>query len=274
MSDVVGQIPEFTTDEPVETGSEGVIKDTNEQFVEETETPTEHPAEPTEETQEEEKPADNGEDTEQPEIPEDVLNKAVAKATEGLRGEIVDLRNKLAQATGNDRKLIQQQITQAEGKIDELKDVNPEDISLIEKVLQSKGYMTKEEVERREYESVKNQVLNNFLEKYPEYKPENDPDDMNWKALTGELSLYAAPKDPRKYADILERARQGTGKVVSDPSIPAKKRAIQVASAGGGGTQRSSSNGKTLSPQERLQYEQGGWSEEEINQIEKNLPNN
>lgn len=264
MSDIVGSIPEFTTDESVAPGVEEVKQPVVEETPEQKET-AELPAD-------QKKPVDEkvNEDTVQPEIPQEVLDKAVERATTGLRSEIVDLRTKLATATGNDRKLIKQDIVVAQEKLDELADVNPADIALIEKVIKSKGYVSKDELGKITYEQVKTQTLNTFLEKYPEYKPENDPNDINWKALQKELSFYRMPDDPAKITEILERSHKTVHPVVSDLNIPAKKRSLQVASAGAGGVQKSSSN-KTLSSEMRRHYEDGGWTKEEIDNIEKSL---
>ncbi len=273
MSDepnIIGQGAEFDPDGvPLNQASEEVKQPVTEEVIEETETP-ELPAESEQSDEQPAKAESQGEDTGQPAIDPELLQQEVTRATVGLRNEIVDLRNKLATATGNDRKITQQQLVTAEQNLDDLKDVNPGDIELVEKVLKSKGYLTKEEVAKMSYETAQNQILNSFLEKYPEYKPENDPDNINWKALMGEYTLYAKPEDPTQIATLLERSYKAIkGAVVSDRSLPAKKRAVQVASAGAGGSQRSSSSGKTpLSPEQRRVFQDGGWSEEEINRME------
>lgn len=260
MSNIVGSIPEFTTDDSVETGPEEVKQPVVEETPEEKETP-ELPAEP----QTEEQPAQVGEEQPEPDI-----SKEVAKATVGLRNEIVELRKELASARGNDRKLIQQEIIQKTEKIDELADVNPADVALIEKVLEKKGYIKKEDAMQMSRETVKTQILNNFLNKYPEFKPENDPGDKNWAALRAEYGLYAEPKDPLMVEKLLEKARLVVTPQVAPVNIPVKKRSLQVASSGAGGAQRTSS-GKTFDPTMRRHFEDGGWTPEEIANMEKIL---
>ena len=268
MPNVVGQIPDFTTDSS-EQGLEEVKQTITP--IEGTDTPTELPAE------EEQKPASLGEGTNEVEIPksdqQDLLNKSIERATTGLRNEIVELRRKLATATGNDRKLIQQDISKVQTSLDNLDDVNPDDVSLIEKVLRAKGYMTKEEAGRMNYETTKKEVLNNFLDRYPEYKPENDPEDLNWSSLQKELGLYRMPEDPRLINDILERAHRVIKpfSTNSDRSLPAKKRAIEVASMGAGGTGRSSATNKSLDADKKAMLRQGGFSDEDISNMEKRL---
>lgn len=270
MSDVVGKIPEFS-DGSMGTGEEEVKQGIGDELIpEETETPAELPAD--EQKNAEQKPDAQGvDDTDNDPVLDAKLNKALAKATEGLRNEIVGLKNKITSLGGNDRKLAEDQLIVTQQKLEDLTDVNPADISLIEKVLKSKGYVTKEEAQAVNYDTVQKQVLSTFLDKYPEYKPENDPENINWTRLVGEYGLYAKPKDPLQIANLLERSHKATIPVVSDRNLPEKKRALQVASAGSGGKGKSSSGGNTLTTQQRLMYEQGGWSAEEIEAMEKSL---
>src|SRR5258708_6389958 len=110
MSDapnVIGQGAEFDAEStPFKPQAPEEVKEpTADEAVEETETQAELPADA---ASADEQPADAvGEDTE-PEVPQDVLQREVARATKGLRDEIVDLRTELATATGNDRKIAQE----------------------------------------------------------------------------------------------------------------------------------------------------------------------
>lgn len=281
---VIGKIPDFTTDESVGEGIEEVKEPVVEETTEVKENTTELPA--GDESQQtpgsaEGESTSGTEDTgtEQPKAPlvdEEALAKAVERATKGLRDEIVDLKVKLRTAAQGDRKLIQTKIDTVQDKIDDLQDINPNDRELIKKVLKAEGYMTKQEAQQLSYQTAQNQILNTFLDKYPEYKPENDPDNTLWNKLLGEFSLYAAPKDPTQIATLLERSHKAIQKPevvkTSERNIPAQKRAVQVASAGAGGIQRSSSNvQRTFTAAERRAFEDGGWSEAEIQAMEKSL---
>lgn len=272
MSNVVGQIPEFDPNGSLMQGEQG-IEEPKETVVEETTDGTDTQAELPADPDEGEKPtADSGEDTEQQPNAGQDFNKALAKATEGLRNEIVGLKQQIAGLRGNDRELAQKQLIVAQNNLDELKDVNPEDVSLIEKVLKSKGYMTKEEALTANYETVQKQVLTQFLTKYPEYKPENDPDNTNWNRLIGEYGLYARPSDPYQIMNLLEKSHKVTTPVASGRNITIQKQVVKTASLGSGGKGRSSSGvTQTLSPEQRRIYQDGGWSEEEISEIEKSL---
>ena len=115
---IVGKIPDFTSDEGVQEESVEVKQEAiGEVAPEEKVTPAEPPAvsEESEEKPTEEAKAPLSDDTG---VPEEVLNKAVSRATEGLRHEVVELRRELAVARGTDRKVIQGKIENVQDKID------------------------------------------------------------------------------------------------------------------------------------------------------------
>lgn len=262
---IIGKLPEFSSDETPteETGQEEEKKATPEEEVEEEkETPSEPPAEETPAEEPEEKPEGEGDDGGQ-----------LIRQTEALKLERERLLAEIRDLRGERRDLKQQQITQVETAIDELKDVYPADVELIEKVLKTRGYIRQEDVDKRIYEENKNQQLESFLNKHPEYKPENDPKDTNWQMLQRELEYYRMPKDPKKVGDVLERAHKAlTGSYSVGQNVSAKKHLAKVAGSGGSGSKGPSSGGGTLSPEHKEAYRRGGWSEEEIKNIEKNLP--
>ena len=78
------------------------------------------------------------------------------------------------------------------------------------------------------------------------------------------------PEDPHQIRRVLDKAHKAISLNILDTSLPAKKRAVETASAGTGGTQRSSSS-KTLSSELRRRYEDGGWSKDEIKELEAKL---
>lgn len=251
---VLNMVPEFTDGGQAKEEVKTVLE------TEEKETPAEPPAESSED---EKKPAEKSEQ-------DNGSLDELRRASLGLQGEIARLRSEIVELRGQKRELKKEELFKAEQKLDDLQDVNPQDASLIERVLRSKGYVTKDEASKMYYKSVQDEELAKFLEKYPEYKPQNDPSDVNWKDLQTELALYKMPENPHQIREILERAHKAISKGTIDRSLPVKKEAIKTASVGAGGTQRSSS-GKTLSPEMRKRYEDGGWSAEEIKSIESRL---
>lgn len=259
MPNVVGSIPEFTDDESVNKVEE--VKE------DETDTQAEPPAA--------DKPADEpiersvSEDTEVKDDVQALIKEQVERATVGLRAEIVTLREKLADSKSQvERRDISDQITQAKQEIDELQDLNPEDVSVVDRILRSKGYITKAEANTMFYESVKHETILSFLELHPEYKPENDPGDVRWKALQQEVSLYKMPEDPKLIQTLLERSHKViSSKTSSDRETPVKKQQLKTASVGAGGTQRSSSTTRLSEAQKALLLD-GGWTSEDIAKIE------
>lgn len=253
----VGSIPEFSSDSE-QTGTEQIEESSIEAIAEEVVEEKETPSEPAAADEKSEQPADK--------VSEDTTAN---KELEGLRDEKSKLIQELVTLRGAKRDLKQEEILKVEQKIDELQDVNPEDVALIEKVLKSKGYVRKDEVDKTIYERVENQEKDSFLEKYPEYKPENDPNDLNWNALMREFGLYARPKDPKMVSALLERAHKAIVKPAGDRSIEAKKEIIKTASAGSGNTQRSSSNNSfKFDASTRAMLENGGFSADEIAKME------
>ena len=197
----------------------------------------------------------------------------MTRATEGLRNEVVKLKKELATAKGTDRMFIQGKIETAQDKLDELKDVAPEDVSLIDRVIRAKGYMTKEESSKMHYDVVKNEKINEFLDKFPEYKPENDPGDLNWSKLQGQIqSWYRMPNDPKLIGDLLAKAHKDIALPLSDRTLEVKKQQVKVASSGSTGVQRSSP--KPVNPRlsSLMREHMQGWSDEEIKELEKKLP--
>lgn len=265
--ETVGKIPAFS-------GEEEVKETTDEKpVVEEKETPTEPPAE-LKPAETEEKPQGDG-TGEAPEHLQELSSKELANAVAGLQHEWVKLNKDIQDLRGTRRDLKdekEKELIKVSDKIDELKDLHPEDITLIDRVLKAKGYVTKDEAKQFNYETVKQQRLTEFLNKYPEYKPENDLGDKNWSSLQKELGFYRMPNDAQQITEVLERAHKtitGSG-VTSDRGIAVKKRQTEIAGVGAGGTQLSPSK-KSLSPRYREELERGGWSEEDIKSIEQKL---
>lgn len=250
MENILGTIPEFTSDATVQPEAEHIPEEVNQP---ETETPV-LPAE---------KPADEVVSDEHLEPSQEEKDKAI----QGLQNERVKLLKEISELKGTKREIKQDQINSVQAQIDELKDLHPDDIAVIDRVLRAKGYMTKEESNKMYYESVKNEELNKFLDKYPEYKPENDPDDVNWGTLQKELGFYRMPENPRLLTEVLERAHRGVVKVPSG-STQAKIQQVRTASVGSGGVQRATSSNK-LDPEKRAMLQ--GFSDEDIHNIESKL---
>ena len=255
----LGKIPDFTEDST----PEAVKEEVKEPVVEETPEVKETPEPPAE------KPLDTEIKVDTAPLVEN--NQELEKALTGLQTERVKLLKEISELKGQRREIKQDQLTRVEKQLDDLKDLHPDDVSVIDRVLRAKGYMTKEESNQMFYESVKQSELSKFLDKYPEYKPENDPNDTNWNALQRELGYYKLQTDPHQVQEILERSHRMIVKVPSGQDTSAKKRQLEVASHGAGGAQRLSPSGKTLDPDRVAMLKQGGFTDEDIKSMESRL---
>lgn len=278
MIQVIGKIPEFTSDESStpgskeETGTEVVEESSTEAAVEETPeeekvTPSEPPAE--------EKPSEGGETLPAVSTGELELKKQELQAQiSALEFDREKILHELQLARGDRREFKREELLQVEEKLEDLKDINPEDVKTVERILKSRGYVSSSDVKKMSYEAAANDVRDQFMEEHPEYKPLNDPYNAKWNALMAEFEVYRMPDNPRRIRELLERSHKAVaGHLASDrpgQKIEAKKHQVEVASLGSGGGQRSSTS-KNLPPEQRRVYEDGGWSEEEIQQIEKQL---
>lgn len=252
---VVGKLPEFADDASAEKGEKEGVKVPEEKEKETPEPPEEKPAsEPSEDI-----------------APPNELELQVQK----LQEERTKLLKEIKELRGSKREIKQQKLDEVQQHIDDLKDVHPEDAQLIDRVMRAKGYVTKEEANRMFYENVKQEELDKFLNKYPEYKPENDPDNIHWGSFERQIEKekelgYSLPKNPHLIAPFLERVHQQISSKGSNDSRAIQRR-VQIAGVGSGGTQQSSSP-KRLDPAKRVILERGGWSEDEIRRIEEKLP--
>ena len=267
--EVVGNIPEFTQEDPPVEGGEKEVKPG------EGETPPETPPageKPAKETPPKEEPKKEVPPKEVPSEGTETEEDKVARQTEGLKTErdkllkdIIDLRGQRREVRGKPVRGLEPE----EVKVDDLKDLHPDDVKIIEKVLKAKGYVPKTEIEKTIYGQIKQEQLDKFLEKYPEFSPANDPDDKNWNALQEELKFYRMPDNPRQMNKILERARQAISSTVplSDKgTIEAQKQRAETAgvgTGGQGGTELSSSIG-SFDPDKVDSLRRGGFTDEEI----------
>lgn len=209
---------------------------------------------------------------EQPEVAEEVPQMEIlAKQKAGLESEREKLLAEIKELRGQRREIKREELIQVNKQLEDLDDVNPDDIRLIDKVLRARGYLTKEEQGKMQYDAIKQEQLNAFLEQFPEYKPENDPNDINWNALQRELGYYRMPQDPYKVKEVLMRAHRSSSAPVQRDTTAAKQHAVKTASVGSGGTQRQASRMNRLDETHRQELLRGGWTEEEIAKIESRL---
>lgn len=220
---------------------------------------------------EEEKTDSETDSSEASEVPEEktetVEVEALRKERERILNEIRDLRTERRELRS---KPVEPLIVD-KPKEDELTDVNPADVTLIEKVLRSKGYVHKDELQQHTYKKEADAVKDAWLEKHPEYLPENDPDDANWKALnTAIQSYFKAPANPKDVSRILDMAHAMVSPrnplpVRTGATTEAAKQKIAVSSKGASGA---GSKSTSASPSKDVSKEHlKGFSDEDIKEL-------
>lgn len=254
VEQVIKNPPEPIDETPIE-GEEEEVKETEgEESSEEKETPEEPST--SEETTEEELGSDATETEE------------VSRQVQGLKEEKEKLLEEIISLRGERRSLKEIELKKVEEKLDELKDVHPQDVQVIERILKARGYLSKEEAQKMYYNQIKQQELTSFLNKYPEFKPENDPNDKNWTTLQKEMSYYRLPEDPHLIGGLLEKARKSIQiPVVVKKELLLKKQQLKVAGVGSGGAFMPSTE-KSLTANQKAELSRGGFTEEEIAQME------
>lgn len=279
MPQVMGKIPEFNSEESTpeapeevkgqEVAGESPAEAASEELPEEEKaTPSEPPAE--------EKPSEESE-TFQPDDTGELLSKKERLQQEiaALEADKIKTLKELQLARGQRRDFKREELRVIEEKLEDIKDIHPEDVKAVERILKSKGIVTAADVKKMTYEATVNDVRDQFLEEHPEYKPENDPYDEKWSRLVAEFELYRMPDNPKRVRELLDKSHKAVvARFASERSQPKpeiKKRQVELASLGSGGGQRSSPS-KTLSADLKEVYRRGGWSEEEIQKIEQNIP--
>jgi hypothetical protein len=180
-----------------------------------------------------------------------------------------------------------------EEETDDLSDIDPDTIKLLERFTKAKGLVPKSELIKTSFQEKHKQAESSFYETHKEYLPENDPDDFLYKELKKELSFFSAPKDPSLIPALFERAHKlvmqnypdkfksskevkSTDKKVDkddqiNKSVRLKNASLGGGSSGGSGSGDSDkgSSKKSLDTAQIRALQDGGWSDEEI----KNLSN-
>lgn len=212
-----------------------------------------------------------------------------------LDTQISAARTRISQRRGERREKrdLTQSIDSAlppEETTDDLSDIDPETLKVLDRFTKAKGLVPKSELSQMTYQSAHKNAEDAFYESHPEYKPENDDNDLLYNALKTELSLYSTPKDAKLIPKLFEKAHSEVAKIYPDKfkkAAPDKKEISEdtKAAAGrikkqqtGGGPSGGSSGGgstsKTVSGTTRTftdvqitALKDGGWSDEDIKRL-------
>ena len=139
----------------------------------------------------------------------------------------------------------------------------------------------KSEIAKMTYQDRHNNAQDSFYAAHPEYLPENDTNDILYKALKKELTFYAAPTDAKLIPTLFAKAHDAVVKQYPDKFKVKKSnsgndnqinKSVRIkiqslggkSSAGGNSGNSNDSTKKTFSDSQIRALEDGGWSQEEI----------
>jgi hypothetical protein len=182
-----------------------------------------------------------------------------AKPVEGETARERALRKEIERLRTEKRQASVQVIAPKDESDDTLKDLeelgySQEEISNMEKVIdkiaEKKGYVKKSHT----YQEQVNQVLSDFIEEHPAYKPQNDKDDKHWtrfqQVLASDYNIVG--KNPKQIKAVFEKVHRDISDefddiVDEDKQLNAQKQKIHSVSHGGG-TKAKSDNKKSIDP--------------------------
>lgn len=182
---------------------------------------------------------------------------------------------------------VDETIPAEDGESDDLADIDPETIKVLERFTKAKGLVPMSEIGKMTYNQAHKTSEDNFYQVHKEYLPENDDGDLLYNALKEELSYFAAPKDPKKIPELFEKAHKHVMEKYPDKfkTIPkkvvtqevkkssaiVKKQGVGGGNAGGtgAGTRKNGNDGgsKTYSDKQIQALRDGGWSDDEIKEL-------
>jgi len=141
--------------------------------------------------------------------------RALRLEVQRLRGERREQRVKelfgKAESAEDTTKVVEQKTS----RLKELeKKFNPEEVKNFREALEAAaedlGFVRKGDLQVTAWNQNATTVLDSFVEKHPEYLPENDKDDVLWKQFQVEFALYRKPDDARKLTKIFERIHRAS----------------------------------------------------------------
>ena len=251
--------PPFTEDTPLDTsvdeGQEGETK----VVPEEEDKGKEAPTEPTENLEEKQKEA----------IERDLGNiQSDISQLELKRQQILEARKQRRTLREDIRTLgVPEELNQ-----DDLSDIDQEDIKRLDRVLRSKGFVSKSEVQETLLKQAQQEVEDSFFTSHPEYSVSSDSNDLLYNSLKEEIVQFAKPQTVASMKRVLERAHKAVQERFPQSFLQkgslstemAKQHRKEVASIGGGTTSSRANRQTTLTETQKQELLKGGFSEEEI----------
>lgn len=85
----------------------------------------------------------------------------------------------------------------------------PEEVAALKDIFpvlaKEMGFVRQDDLAGKTYADVAQDKLDGFLEKHPEYLPENDKEGTLWGAFKDEYAIYKQPENPRDFAKIFDK---------------------------------------------------------------------
>lgn len=93
-----------------------------------------------------------------------------------------------------------------------LKKYKPDEINALREVIdvmaEDMGFVRTDQLGATTYQDKATEELDKFLEKHPEYLPENDKENVLWTRFQQEFALYARPQNPKEFTKIFQRVHK------------------------------------------------------------------
>ncbi len=151
----------------------------------------------------------------------------------------------------------------------------PEEIASLREVIDvmadEMGFVKKDQLSTQNYVEQSNAELNGFLDKHPEYLPENDKDGVLWDAFKAEYALYKQPSNPKDFKTIFDKIHREIFNIkpAGDLSkVNAQKEKIKVASHSGASSKSSTQQAQRSASPSGLRLDAlKGFSQEELDEL-------
>lgn len=185
-------------------------------------------------------PAEEGESSEDEEV---APVEGETPAERGLRKQVEELRGKLRKERTDE--IVKDVTTVSAARTKELSEEDkavigkfkPNEIAALREVIpvlaKEAGYIREDQLAGQSYAEKAQDQLNAFLDKHPEYLPENDKEGTLWGSFKSEYELYKQPTNPRDFSKIFERIHKdvfGIKPAGALPKVNAQREKASVAS--------------------------------------------
>lgn len=149
----------------------------------------------------------------------------------------------------------------------------PEEVQALKEIFpvlaKEMGFVRKDELESSTFLEKSQDVLNTFLDKHPEYLPENDKDGALWDSFKSQYGLYKPPTNPKDFAKIFDKIHRdvfgiqpGKGAL---KTVSAQQQKAKSASHAGASSAPAAPKGKPATPNSSVRVDMlKGFSDEEL----------